>query len=345
MTIAVNGRFLRARPSGMHRAARALIDAARASGMALEVLAPPGVDDARVDRVVRGPRGRLGDHAWEQAVLPLASRGHMLLSPTNTAPVLGPHNVVWVHDLAPIVGPHWFAPSMRAYALLVVSVARRARLVLAPSAAIADELVGIGVRSSDVAVVRTAIDRRFQPAGDHDVAAVRQRYRLERPYVVHVGGDDPRKDAVTAVAAHVAAVDRYGHDLVLLGRRHPTFSTVNLPSTPSVRPLGYVADAELPALLTGAGALLFPSHYEGFGLPPLEAMACGTPALVSDLPVLRESTWGLARYLPPGDVEAWTAGLLAVLDERPAAPILPLWSRKEMASQFASAIDSAAFSW
>src|SRR5207248_4466865 len=94
MTLAINGRFLRAQPSGMHRAARALIDAARDAGLQIEVLAPPGVDDPRVDRIVPGPRGRSGDHLWEQVALPLAAGTRPLLSLTNTAPVLGRHNVV-----------------------------------------------------------------------------------------------------------------------------------------------------------------------------------------------------------------------------------------------------------
>lgn len=338
MTLAVNGRFLRAQASGMHRAARALVDAARGAGIELEVLAPPGVDDPRVDRVVAGIRGRTGDHLWEQVALPLVTRKRALLSPTNTAPVAGRHNVVWVHDLAPLVGPHWFRRSMRGYARLVVTVARRAVVVLAPSTAIANELAGVGVPRSRVSVLRTPVDERFRPAPDDDVAALRARHHLERPYVVHVGGDDPRKDAVAAVAAHLAVVDRQPHDLVLLGRSHVTFSPVAVPDAPTVHRLGYVGDDELPALLTGAAALLFPSHYEGFGLPPLEAMSCGTPALVSDLPALRESTWGLARYLPPGDVRAWSHALHEVLVERPATPELPPWSPADMAAQLVAAL-------
>jgi glycosyltransferase involved in cell wall biosynthesis len=338
VTLAVNGRFLRAQPSGMHRAARALLDAARDAGLPFEVLAPPGVDDPRVDRIVPGPRGRSGDHIWEQVALPLAAGSRPVLSLTNTAPVLARRNIVWVHDLAPLIGPHWFHRNMRAYARLVVTVARRAELVLAPSRAVATELEAVGVAQARIAVLRTAVDWRFWPAPEEEIAALRARYGLRRPYVVHVGGDDPRKDVVTAIAAHLAVVADHRHDLVLVGRRHPTFATVTLPYAPTVRSLGYIEDGELQALLTGAVALLFPSHYEGFGLPPLEAMACRTPALVSDLPVLRESTWGLAQFVPPGDVAAWAKALCAVLGERPIAPELPLWSRADMAAQLVGAL-------
>jgi glycosyltransferase involved in cell wall biosynthesis len=142
---------------------------------------------------------------------------------------------------------------------------------------------------------------------------VRQRLGLDRAYAVVVGWADPRKDAATAVAAHLEAFRARPHDLVLVGDPHPTFAAVDLPDAPSVRRVGRLDDPDLIALLSGAEVLLYPSRYEGFGLPPLEALACGTPAVVSDIPALRESTEGRARLVPVGDVPAWTAELLAAL--------------------------------
>jgi glycosyltransferase involved in cell wall biosynthesis len=135
---------------------------------------------------------------------------------------------------------------------------------------------------------------------------VRNAARPGRPYVVLVGWADPRKDLALAVAAHGPS-SRPGrpHDLVLVGRPHPTFAPVQVPDLPSVRRAGYLPDGGLQALLTGAAALLYPSRYEGFGLPPLEAWACGTPALVSDVPVLRETTGGQGVLLRPA---TWPPG-------------------------------------
>jgi glycosyltransferase involved in cell wall biosynthesis len=138
-----------------------------------------------------------------------------------------------------------------------------------------------------------------------------------------VGWADPRKDAGTAVAAHQRVVTTHPHDLVLVGAEHPTFAPVSLPALQSVRRLGYVADRDLVPLLSGASVLLYPSRYEGFGLPPLEALACGTPAVVSDIPALRESTGGLVPLLPPGAVEEWAAALLAGLAGQLSCPSPP----------------------
>ena len=331
--IVVNGRFLRARPTGMHRAARALVSGLRGAGQPLEVWAPPGIGGPEVDRVFWGPPGWAGDHVWEQVALPAAAGRRLVLSLVNTAPILAPASAVWVHDLAPLVGPHWFRRRMAAYGRLVLAGARRARVVLVPSNQVAAELAGARVAEARTVVVRTPVDERFRPAAPAAVEALRGRLRLERPYVVHVGWPDPRKDAATAAAAHLEAERRHPHDLVLVGRSHPTFAPVSLPSAPSIRALEYFPDSDLPALLSGAAALLFPSVYEGFGLPPLEALACGTPALVSDLPAMRESSWGLATYLPPGDVSRWAEAIAAVLRAPSPVPPLPAWTTADMASQ------------
>jgi glycosyltransferase involved in cell wall biosynthesis len=115
------------------------------------------------------------------------------------------------------------------------------------------------------------------------------------------------------------------HRLVLVGESHGTFAPVEVPADASIVRAGHLSDTDLVALLTGASALLYPSLYEGFGLPPLEAWACGTPSLVSDIPVLRESTGGLGELLPVGDVEAWAEGLRRALLGRLEVPTPAAW--------------------
>lgn len=305
--VVVNGRFLGQRPGGLQRTARSLL-AALARIAELEVVSP--LADPLADVVLPAPPGRAGGQVWEQLLLPRHVRGRLVLSLANTAPLAG-RGAVLVHDLAPLVGPEWFTPSMRAYGRLVLTAARRAEVVVTVSHAVAGELRARGVAVAGV--VHPAVDPGFVPADGAAVAAVRRRWGLHRPYALLLGWADPRKDARLAVRAHLRASADVPHDLVLLGGTRGVFAPVLLPDAPSVHRLGHVTDTDVRALLTGASVLLFPSRYEGFGLPPLEASAVGTPSLVADLPVLRESTCGEATYLPVGNESAWAAALVTSL--------------------------------
>jgi glycosyltransferase involved in cell wall biosynthesis len=320
MSVAVNGRFLRATPTGLHRVARFLLDAAIEAGLDTEVLAPPGVEDPRVDRHPWAPQGRFADHLWEQVRLPVAAGSRTVLSLTNTSPVLARHSVVMVHDVAPLVGPQWFVRSMQGYARLVMAGARRADRVLTVSDAAANDLVEHGIRRDRITVIRNAVDPAFAPASAAAVAELRARLGLELPYALVVGWADPRKDVGTAVAAHLEVLARVPHDLVVIGREHVTFAPVSLPEAPSIKRPGYLEDGDMQALLTGAEVLMYPSLYEGYGLPPLEAWACGTPAIVSDIPSVREATQGLATMVRPGDVAGWAQALETALRDGLAVP-------------------------
>jgi len=188
------------------------------------------------------------------------------------------------------------------------ALARRAARVLCDAEAVRADLVRAW--ELDPARVRAvhlapAIPPRAvaAPAGD------------PAPYLLFVGALEPRKAPEVLVAAHAAARGR-GLEAELWvagdGRLAPAVTG------PGVRRLGHVADADLPALYAGALALVLPSRLEGFGLPPVEALAHGTPVIASDLPVLREVLGDAgARYVPPGDAPALADALLA-LERDPA---------------------------
>lgn len=347
MTVVVNGRFLRATgagATGIHRVARGLLDAARVAGLEAEVVAPAGTTDARANRVTRTPAGGMGSiglHLWEQTILPLAARGRPILSLANTAPVAVRKGAVLVADLSPIVGPEWFTPRFRAAQRLVIVAARRARAVLVYSAQIGRELVAVGIDERRVSIVRPAVDDGFTRASGEEVRAARERHGLDRPYVLFVGWADPRKDVATAAAAHLEAARHAPHDLVLVGSGHRNFAPVRLPTGPSLRRVGSIAEGELRTLLSGASALLYPSRYEGFGLPPLEALACGTPAIVSDIPVLRESAGDEARYIAPGDVAAWASAIREAVEGTLAPGTPPAWTWSDAGASLLTALDRA----
>lgn len=321
MTVIVDGRVFGGEATGIGRVARGLLDGGRASGLDAVVLAPRGTTDPRVDRTFRAGAPRI----WEQLVLPAVAGRRTVLSFANTAPLLARHSVVFVHDRAPQVEPAWFAPHMRWYARTVALGARRADHVLVPSESVRQELLSaLRLDPARVTVVRPAVE--LSPASNTDVDELRAKHRLDRPYVVLVGWADPRKDLATALAAHRIVHEDIGHDLVLIGGDHRNFAPVIAPPDPSVRVLGRVDDRAIRAALTGAAVLLHPSRYEGFGLPPLEAWACGTPALIGDVPAVREATQELAPLLPLADVEAWATALREALTTPLPVPSPAPWT-------------------
>jgi glycosyltransferase involved in cell wall biosynthesis len=172
-----------------------------------------------------------------------------------------------------------------------------------------------------VRVVPPGVDRSFAPAAADEVERVRQRHRLGAPYVLYVGTLEPRKNLVRLVEAF-ARLARAGRpeDLVLAGRPgwglEPLEEAIRGSGVAHrVHRLGYVDRPDLAPLLTGAEVLAYPSLEEGFGFPPLEAMACGTPVVAADGSSLAENLAGAAELVPPEDVDALAAALDRLLTD------------------------------
>jgi glycosyltransferase involved in cell wall biosynthesis len=246
-------------------------------------------------------------HAWEQLVLPIrAARLRALLCPANLAPLAARHAVVVIHDAAALRHPGWYS---RTYAtwqrLLAPAIARRAERVVTVSAFARSELAELlGVEAE---VVPGGVDERFTPAADPEPA--RRALGLDRPYVLTVGSLTARKNLRALVPA-AAALAADGVDVVVAGGGRPQFAPEA--GLSGLRRLGRVDDALLPGLYAGAEAFVLPSLYEGFGLPVLEAMACGTPVVAAATGALPETCGGAARLAPP-DGEAFRAALTALL--------------------------------
>jgi glycosyltransferase involved in cell wall biosynthesis len=170
-----------------------------------------------------------------------------------------------------------------------------------------------------VFVVPGGVGPSFAPSGDEQVESVRQRYELDGPYILAVGTIEPRKNLPRLIDAFARFRSRSEapHRLVIAGGRgwlsDETFRRAAQSSFSSdIRFLGKFPDEDLPALYAGADVFVYPSLYEGFGLPVLEAMACGVPVVCSDTSSLPEFADGAAQLIPPEDTDAIASAVEAV---------------------------------
>jgi glycosyltransferase involved in cell wall biosynthesis len=256
--------------------------------------------------VLRPPRALVhrAGHAWEQLVLPVrAARMRALLCPANLAPLAYPRSVVVIHDAAPLRHPGWYSQTYaRAQRALLPAIARRAQRVITVSEFSRTELRELlGVEAD---VVPGGVDERFRPDAPRPPG-------FDRPYVLTVASQTARKNLAALVpAARALAAD--GVEVVVAGGHRPQFAAES--DLAGLRMLGHVDDALLPGLYAGALAFALPSRYEGFGLPVLEAMACGTPVVAAAAGALPE-TCGDAAVLARPEGEAFAAALTGLVSD------------------------------
>lgn len=266
--------------------------------------------------VVRGPNASPLRFAWEALALPAALRAlrpDVFFSPWGAVPAGARVPVVaTLHDLAFLERPGTLPLRHRLYWNRVARRLPRAAAVIAVSAATRDgAFARLRLDPSRVRVVPEAAAAGFRPAGPERVAQARARRRLEGPYALAVGAFEPRKNLGTAVAATALAARLLGAPLPLaIVGREPAGP---VEGAPHARRLGPLDDGELAALMTAAAAVLVPSLDEGFGLPVLEAMACGAPVIASRAGALPEVAGDAAILLDPHDRGGWAEALASVV--------------------------------
>jgi glycosyltransferase involved in cell wall biosynthesis len=222
-------------------------------------------------------------------------------------------SLVTIHDLIPIHLPDEVSnPLLRFFFRSAVSLAARtARRVIVPSKSIRDDLVAtLHVESEKVVVISEAADPRFKRADEHEISRVQEKYSLPKEYFLFVGINKPHKNLRTLAQAWERS--KISTDLVIAGAWDERYGTRILGEPEMKKPilLHNIDDADLPALYSGALVFVMPSLYEGFGLPLLEAMACGAPVISSNAGSLVEVAGNAAQYFSPEDTHE-LAGLIA----------------------------------
>ena len=233
--------------------------------------------------------------------------------------------VVSVHDIGWVKHPELFPAQMRKrMALLMPGTLRRAARVFVLTEAIKREIVETyGVSPERIDTVSPAVDPRFFIRPEQaSIEAVRRKYGLPDLFVLYMGALQPRKN-VARLAAAVAHLRERGlpHALVIAGERTWMYGET-LAAIESLRLgnrlvfTGYVEGADLPSLMHAADVFAYVSLYEGFGLPALEALACGVPVLASTDPAIQEVVGNAAHTCDPFEVDAITAGLARILEDQ-----------------------------
>jgi alpha-1,3-rhamnosyl/mannosyltransferase len=225
----------------------------------------------------------------------------------------GVPTVLTVHDLIPLKLPDQSTAKARLFFSLALRLAlATADRVIAVSRATRDDLLAWRpLDPTAVDVIMEGVDEEFRPCPEQETAALRERLGLAGQYALYVGADKPHKNLDRLLQAW-ARTGPHGWALVVAGAAQQ-----ERPAQAGVRFVGRVDQADLPALYSGAGLFVFPSLYEGFGLPVLEAMACGAPVACSDRASLPEVAGEAAVYFDPEDVQALARVLEDIMTDPP----------------------------
>ncbi len=319
--ICFNGKFLSAGPTGVHRVAEELIRAfetllvEQASSAEVEIKAPRGVRPPE-DVKLSLRRGWMTWIPWEQLELPARASGSMLINLCNLGPVLSRRAITMIHDAQVFLSPDSYPRGFRAwYHFCLPLLGKRHREILTVSEFSKRELTRFGVAwPNRITVIHNGVDHIMRIEADHGV--IDRLGLVPRRYACAQANTQKHKNIGLALSAFTFP-ETMDLTLVLVGgSNRQDFEAAGLVVPDNVVFAGQVSDAELRALMENALCYLCPSTTEGFGLPPMESMALGTPAIVAPEGALPEVCGAAAIYAPLGQPAIWAQWIEKLQRER-----------------------------
>ncbi|MCB1721524.1 MAG: glycosyltransferase family 4 protein, partial [Alphaproteobacteria bacterium] len=303
----INGRFLQKPVTGTERFAREIVWAMdellaeQTDHPDVTIISPPGTPAPEGLKITGFEIcGARQGHAWEQWELYCAARDGILLSLTNSGSVLHPRQMVVIHDGAPYRMPGDFSFAYRTFhRILGCLLAWRSRVATVSEFSRGDLAAVLGISAEAIPVIYNGHEHILRCAPDEGI--IEKLELKERPYFLFVGSPVPRKNLDMAIRAF-HALEREDAAFVIVGALNAkVFGKRAQMQAQNVILPGRLTDEEIVALYRHAQALVFPSLYEGFGIPPLEAMVQGCPVLASDIPPMREVCGDSALYFDSRD--------------------------------------------
>ena len=318
---AINGRFLTQPITGVQRYAYEIVaaldeilseerDVARWPPMRLVV--PPGVEvKPALSKIAIYETNFGSGHVWDQLVLPLYARSGAL-SLGNFSPIFARNQIVCIHDANVFIQPESYSRTFSlAYRTLLPWIGSQASKIATVSQFSADMLVKFaGCRREKIFVAHNGHEHALR--WDPRQAQIPLISALKRPYVLLLGSIAKHKN-VDIILKQAQGLDQAGIDIVLVGAASSIFSPkASAFQGANIHQAGYVGDDDLAALYEGAICLAFPSRTEGFGIPPLEAMARGCPVISSNAPSLVEVGGDAVAYLDPDNGDGWREAIIGL---------------------------------
>jgi glycosyltransferase involved in cell wall biosynthesis len=262
--------------------------------------------------------GQINGHLWEQFSLPFQlQKNEILWSPANTGAWIVRDQVVTIHDASVFDHPEWFRPAFAAWTRLSWKVlANRAKAIITVSEFSRERLkYHLKISNQKIHVIPNGVGKPFEPQPTKTINEIKRKYDLNKPYFLFIGTHEPRKNLVKLIGAF-GKLKTSTHLLAIAGDKGKVFAdpVSHALSVTYAEFLGYIPDSDLPALYSGAGAVIISSLYEGFGLITLEAMACGTPVIASNTTSFPETTGDAALLVDPNKVEEIKNAMLQIIE-------------------------------
>lgn len=317
----VNGRYLTQKATGVHRYAFEICNKLHEMGVDFHVAVPNEIhpDYKFSFKVVKC--GSLNTHLWEQISLPRYLKrigSPLLISFTGCGPLNYSNQIMTIHDVSHERYPEWFSKNYyRFYHYMMPRIGKKAHAVLTVSEFSKKEIVDtLGINSEKIHVVHSNVPFHNKPSKE-EILNFTRNPEAER-YILAVSSMDPRKNFVRLVEAFNKIKDK-SVKLYIIGMSFKAFNTPDLQKLigENVHLPGYIPDEKLQTMYQNALLSVYPSLYEGFGLPPLESMTYGCPVINSDIPALREVSQDAALYVDPYNVEDITQKIEQLLVDEP----------------------------
>lgn len=328
----INGKFLGERPSGVGRYAIEITKKLLQQNAEIRVVCPPLVYDEQLAESLHAEKiGTRSGMFWEQIDLRMAlnqqTKKPLLLNFTSTAPLFYRRSIITIHDVAFYANPAWYSKKAYWYLHLLTQllVATKPLHFVTVSDFSKSELIKyLSIPQEKITVIYNAV---FEKKENLQTSILE---KINSPYILFVGNLDPRKNL-----AHLLKAYLFNHfqgiKLVIAGGSHKTFAQTSLLVPPEKQQdivfLDYVSDADLITLYQNANLFVYPSLYEGFGIPPLEAMRYGCTVLVSNKASLPEVCGNAAFYCNPDQVEDMAFQMKEALENKEQ-----ITSKKQLAS-------------